>query len=706
VGTARSGGRSGGDVKVNEVPPHLSADIESQYRSIFENAVEGIYQTTVEGRYLRVNPALARIYGYGSPETLIQGLTDIAGQLYVDPHRRDDFKRAMSEAGIVQDFEAQVYRADRGVIWITENARCVRDATGAIQYYEGTVEDITQRKSNEEQIRLLATVFDSVGDGIIMVDRDLVIRAVNPAYESITGFASADLLGTKLDMLAPGYHEKTFIASVWAEIAARGRWTGEATCRRMNGGPFVAAMSISSVRDPDDETAHYVVTCGDISFRKKQEERILHQANFDLLTQLPNRWLTTERLQQALLYAERQKSGLAVLFIDMNGFKQINDGLGHQAGDELLKQVAKRLRASTRLSDVVGRLGGDEFLIVAADATEPKVGSSLAHKLLYSFADPFQIHGREIFCMPSIGVAHYPDDGNTAELLVRNADMAMYAAKQNKARPIVLFEPHMLSVAAERLDIENDLRRAYERREFVLHFQPKVDSGSHRIVGAEALVRWMHPEKGLVPPGAFISLAEECGLITTIGEWTMREACTHFMRWQELGLELKSVSVNLSPTQFLDRGLTGVVERILKETKMPPGCLELELTESAMSVDMEQAITTLGILKSMGVKLSIDDFGTGYSSLAYLKRLPIDVVKIDRSFVKDLATNAADGKIVEAIIDLADGLGFNVVAEGVETGAQAEFLRANHCELLQGYLFSRPVDAGAFTTLLERPPSA
>ncbi len=688
---------------MNKVSKNVTADIESQYRSIFENAVEGIYQTTVEGRYLRVNPALAKVYGYDTTEDLIKGLTDIAGQLYVDPTRRDDFKRIMSDDGVVRDFEAQVYRADHSVIWITENARCVRGSDGSIMFYEGTVEDITRRKSDEEQIKLLAKVFDSVGDGILIVDRSLTIKAVNPAYEAITSFSAEELVGTKLDILAPGYHEKTFLPSVWAELNARGHWSGEATCRRLNGSPFVAALSLAAVDGSGDAPGHFIVTCSDISFRKKQEQRIRHQANYDLLTQLPNRWLATERLEQAILLAQRQKSGLAVLYLDLNGFKQVNDGMGHQAGDELLRLVAKRLRASTRLSDVVGRLGGDEFIIGASDLTYPKAGSNLAHKILYNFADPFVISGREIYCLPSIGVAHYPNDGNTADLLVRNADMAMYAAKQNKARPVVVFEPHMLSVAEERLDIENDLRRALARQEFVLYYQPKVDSTTHEILGAEALVRWQHPEKGFVPPGSFISLAEECGLITAIGEWTLREACNQFVRWQAEGTPIKSVSVNLSPLQFLDRNLVDVVQRIIVETKMPPGSLELELTEGAMSVDIEQAITTLGNLRALGVKLSIDDFGTGYSSLAYLKRLPIDVVKIDRSFVKDLGKTAADGQIVGAIITLADRLGFNVVAEGVETDEQADLLKASQCELLQGYLFSKPVDPAAFSALFKKP---
>ncbi len=682
-----------------------SSDAEIQYRSIFENAVEGIYQTTVNGQYLRVNPALAKIYGYDSPDALIADLTDIAGQLYLDPTRRDAFKKSMADEGIVRDFEAQIYRADDTIIWITENARCVRDAAGKILYYEGTVEDITRRKADEQQIRLLAKVFESVGDGILIVDRDLTVRAVNPAYETITGFAAPELIEKPLDILAPGYHEKTFLPAIWHEVNLRGTWTGEATCRRLNGNPFVATLSASTVRDENGELSHTIITCADISFRKKQEHRIKHQASYDFLTNLPNRWLINDRLEQAISRAVRQKTSLAVLYLDLNGFKQINDGMGHQAGDELLRSVASRLRSSTRLSDIVGRLGGDEFLIVATDVNDQNSSKQLADKLLYSFAHPFVVEGREIYCLPSIGISHYPNDGNTAQLLIRNADMAMFAAKQSKARAAVCFESHMLSAASERLSIENDLRRALERQEFVLYFQPKVESASHGIVAAEALVRWQHPERGLLPPGSFISFAEECGLIAAIGEWTLREACRQFVNWRAAGLSIKSVSVNLSPTQFLDPHLIDVVKRIINETKIDPNCLELELTEGAMSVDIEKAITTLGTLKALGVKLSIDDFGTGYSSLAYLKRLPIDIVKIDRSFVKDLDHSPADSDIVGAIIGLADRLGFGVVAEGVETNGQANILRTTQCALLQGYLFGRPLSADEFVNLARKPPT-
>jgi len=676
--------------------------VEAQYRSIFENAVEGIYQTTLAGRYLRVNPALARIYGYESPEALVVGLTDIAGQLYVDPNRREIFKRRMALEGVVTDFEAQVYRRDGSIIWITENARCVRNGDGTFLYYEGTVEDISRRKADEEQIRLLAAVFDSVHDGILIVDRRFFVRAVNPAYSVLAGFAAEELLGRKLDILEPGLQETSFLAAAQRELANTGHWAGEAACRRRTGEPFMAALSFATVRDGDASPSHVVVTCADISHRKQQEARIWHHANYDTLTQLPNRYLLNERLQQAILRAERAGSGLAVLFLDLNGFKQINDGLGHATGDELLRLVAKRLQSCTRGSDIVGRLGGDEFLMVAPDIDGRADAINLAEKILYNFADPFRLGGREIYCQPAIGIAFYPEDAADSGTLIRNADIAMYAVKARKADRYAAFTPAMHKATAAKLNIETELHRAFERHELLLHFQPKVEAQSGRVVGAEALVRWQHPSRGLVPPTDFIPLAEECGLIMQIGEWTLREACRQFMEWRGAGLAIASISVNLSPSQFLDHKLVSVVARIIAETGIEPACLELELTEGAMSVDIEKAIATLESLRALGVKLSVDDFGTGYSSLAYLKRLPLDVVKIDRSFVKDLGANAADGKIVGAIIDLASVLGFRVVAEGVETQEQARILRAAECDLFQGYLFSRPVEPGRFMELAQQ----
>jgi diguanylate cyclase (GGDEF)-like protein/PAS domain S-box-containing protein len=681
----------------------ITLDLESQYRSIFENAVEGIYQTTVDGRYLRVNPALAQIYGYASPEAMIAALTDIAGQLYVLPQKRDEFTRAMTEHGLIQNFEAQVYRVDHSVIWITENARCVRDAGGAILYFEGTVEDITQRKANEEQIRLLATVFDSVGDGILIVDGERLIRAVNPAYETLTHCTAEELVGKTLDMFAHGTYEKSFLPTIWAEVARTGRWTGEAMCWRKDSDPFIAELSFSAVRGGGEIAQFVVITCADISLRKQQEQRIWHHANYDLLTQLPNRLLVTERLQQAMLAVDRQRTGLAVLFLDLNGFKDVNDALGHQAGDDLLRAVASRLRACTRASDVVGRFGGDEFLIIAPGVVDREKLISITDKILYTFSDPFRIGERSVYCRPSIGVAYYPEDGKTPETLIHHADIAMYEAKKGKSERFVVFEPRMQKTIAYRLDLQNDLQRALEQDEFELHYQPKFDSESGLVLGAEALLRWRHPERGLLLPGEFIGLAEESGLIVPIGEWTLRHACTQFVRWRQDGLPIETVAVNLSPRQFLDINLLTTVESVIAATGIDRACLELELTESAMAVDVERAISTLTALKGLGVRLSIDDFGTGYSSLGRLKSLPVDVIKIDRAFIRDLGNNAADGKIVKAIIDLAEVVGFDVIAEGVETVHQADILRGLRCRLLQGYLISHPVEASQFRKFLGTP---
>lgn len=676
-------------------------DLRDQYRSIFENAIEGIYQTTIDGRYLRVNPALARIYGYPSPDALMSALTDIAGQLYVDPTRRTAFQAAMAEEGFVQNFEAEIYRRDGQTIWISETARCVRGRLGEILYYEGMVEDVTARRASEQKLRLMATVFDSVADGILIVDRDLTVMAVNPAHEAISGFTREDMLGQPLGMLLePGFHEQQFLPGIWATLQREGRWSGEATCRHKDGPPFVGALSMAQVRGGEGDFGHAVVTCSNISERKEQEQRIWHHANYDLLTQLPNRWLLTERLSQAILAARRHDTMLAVLFLDLNGFKQINDGMGHQAGDRLLQQVARRLQCSTRLSDIIGRLGGDEFLVVAPDLDSREAAVHFVDKILYSLGEPFQINGQQIFCQPSIGVACFPEDGDDAETLIRHSDLAMYEAKRDKQQRFVPYTPVMEARSNQQIAIESELRQAIERQDLVLHFQPKAAGDTRQLTGAEALVRWRHPMRGLVPPGEFIPIAEESGLILPLGGWVLREACRQFAEWLAQGLDLPRLSINLSLRQFRDADFLRTLHRVIEQTGLPATAIELELTESAMLVDIDATIAMLRSLKALGVRLAIDDFGTGYSSLAYLKRLPIDVVKIDRSFVCELAENRVDRKIVRAIVDLAGALGFVTVAEGVENEAQAAILGDMGCNELQGYLIGHPEPADRFEAML------
>ncbi|GAA0582685.1 sensor domain-containing protein [Caenispirillum bisanense] len=689
------------DITEQQVVERAVREAERRWRSIFENAVEGIYQSTLQGGYIQVNPALARIYGYDSPRDLMEGLTDIAGQLYVDPEARDRFKALMERSGVVREFEAQVRRRDGEIIWITENARCVRDDGGRLLYYEGTVEDITARKQAEEEIRMLAKVFESVAEGILLIDEGRVVRAANPAFTAITGHAADTLVGRPVALLAAGFHEKNLERDIWAAAARDGVWRGEVWAERAGDRPFLMDLSVTTVRDDSGAILRYVAACTDITRRKGDEERIRFQANYDQLTRLPNRHLITDRLDQAILRARRNGGRVGVLFLDLDRFKYVNDSYGHAAGDELLKLTARRLRHCVRMSDAVGRLGGDEFLIVLPECGAGNIGAYIAEKVLYSLSEPFTVVGRELFCVPSIGIAYWPDHGDDAAELIRNADVAMYHAKRGGERRYAAFEASMAQRSLAVLTMENELRMAVGRNAFELHFQPKVDAVTQRVTGAEALIRWPHPRLGLVSPMQFIPLAEDSGLIIPMGRWILREACRLMQGWRAAGIAPVSISVNVSPRQFTDQGLLSTIAQALEETGLPPACLDLEITESVMSGDVERVISTLEALKGMGVTLSVDDFGTGYSSLNYLKTFPIDTLKIDQTFVRDLmAPSGKEAAICSTIITLARNLGFSTVAEGVETAEHAGLLSEMGCDTLQGYWFSRPLPAEAFERYL------
>lgn len=679
---------------------------EAQYRSIFENAQEGIYQTTPDGGYLRVNPALARIYGYDSPDALIHELTDIAGQLYVDSDARERFKALMEGDGVVHDFEARIYRRDGAVIWITENARCVRGTDGEILYYEGTVEDITDRKRAEEEIRLLAKVFESVAEGIVLLDEQGLVQAVNPAFATLTGAGNGSLRGRPLRLAADGLHEKDFMARALDTVREHGRWSGEMMAARTDGSVFPAEVSITPVRAPDGTLTHLVVKVADVSRRKQDEEHIRFHAFFDTLTRLPNRRLVLDRLETALSNALEHGRRGCVLFLDLDRFKAINDTHGHAAGDELLRLVARRLRHCVRPTDTVGRLGGDEFIILLPDCGPGNIGTYVAEKVLYNMSEPFVLTGSEQFCIPSIGITYFPDDAHRVEDVLRCADAAMYNAKKGGERRYSVYAPHMGRRSVELVTLENDLRLAAARGELELHYQPKVDAATLKLVGAEALIRWRHPTHGMISPGTFIPLAEETGMILSIGRWVLRKAARQLGRWRARGLDLPSVSVNVSALQFTDPTFAATVQAVIAETGIDPSRLDLEITETAMSDDVERALHTLRTLKDMGVTLSIDDFGTGYSSLNYLKTLPIDTLKIDQTFVRDVVSQAKDAAIASTIITLAQNLGFSVVAEGVETEDQAVFLRDRGCHHLQGYWIARPLKVSDFTELLEGKPAA
>ncbi|MDR6583409.1 MULTISPECIES: putative bifunctional diguanylate cyclase/phosphodiesterase [Herbaspirillum] len=568
------------DVTERKEAAQALQEAERRYRSIFENAIEGVFQTTPDGTYIAVNPALARIYGYHSPEDLIVGLRDISHQLYVEPERRTEFMRLMEQHGSVSNFESRVYRRDGDIIWISENARAVYDDADKLICYEGTVEAITERKLYEAEMR--------------------------------------------------------------------------------------------------------------------------HQATHDALTGLPNRNMLHEHLQRAIQVA-RQKGGLtAVVFVDLDQFKFINDSLGHQVGDELLKTVAQRLQACLRDTDMVARQGGDEFVLVLQNQTGGEQGiAEVMQRILAAVARPWQAGDREFQVTASIGVSRYPADGKDVETLLKQADSAMYRAKEQGRNNFQFFAPWMDTQVSNRLEMLINLRRALDQDEFKLYYQPKLSLKDGSVIGAEALIRWQSPEQGMVPPDRFIPFAEDAGLIVPIGEWVLRTACHQNKCWQQAGLPTIPVAVNLSPRQ-LNQSLPDFVSDVLAQSGLAPSCLELEITENVVMKDAEKSVATLHALKRLGLQISVDDFGTGYSSLSYLRRFPVDALKIDKSFVRDIARDADSAAIVKAVISLAHILNLRVIAEGVEDEEQHAFLKENACDEVQGYYFGKPMAVADFTEWLTR----
>ncbi|HUY82011.1 MAG TPA: EAL domain-containing protein [Acidobacteriaceae bacterium] len=556
---------------------------EEKYRRIFVEAVIGIYQTTPDGRVLSANPALARLFGYDSPEELMADRTDVAGQGYVDPSERELFKRLVEEKGSVRDLEYQAYRKDGSKMWLLENARVVRDTSGATLYYEGTVANITDRKAAEEKVQYLAY--------------------------------------------------------------------------------------------------------------------------YDALTGLPNRTLLEDRLTRALASARRRKEKVAVLFLDLDRFKDINDAFGRPLGDLLLQEFAKRLERCVREQDSVarldvGRLNGDEFLIVLTGIKDISEAAVAAKRFMDTMTVEFAIQGHSLVITFSLGISIFPEHGVDGETLIKNADAAMNCAKDRGRNNFQFFTEDMNAQIVERLALESSLRLALDRKEFFLVYQPQMDIVTGKITGVEALLRWQHPELGLVPPDKFIPIAEKSNLIQPIGEWVLRTACAQARKWQDEGLDAVPVAVNVSMVQFRQENFRKLIGKVLLETGLASQYLELELTESLLLSDAEMTLSVLQDLKAMGLKLAIDDFGTGYSSLSYLKRFPISKLKIDRSFIRDVAVNPDDAAITTAIIAMAKQLKLKVIAEAVEDEAQLLFLRENHCDEIQGYYFCKPLAVDAVADFL------
>ena len=559
---------------------------------------------------------------------------------------------------------------------------------------------------SEAERGLSAAVFENSSDAIMVSDHDNRVISVNPAFCEITGYLREEVIGKNPGMLSAGRQPREFYQEMWNCLRGSGRWDGEIWNRRKSGEIYPEWLSISTVKNQQGETTHYVGIFSDITERKQAEERVRHLAHYDALTDLPNRTLFHDRLQQALIQAQRSHDQVAVMFIDLDRFKIINDTLGHNVGDLLLQAVAQRLTNCVRQGDTVCRQGGDEFVILLPQISHAEDAALVAQKILESVNRPFVLDGHELHIGASIGISFFPADGVDTETLMKNADVAMYRAKELGRNNYQFYLSDMNARSFERLALETSLRRAVEHDELDVYYQPLMDAHSNKLVGMEALVRWHHPDLGLVNPAQFIPLAEETGMIIPIGAWVLRHACMQAREWHKQGHGALRVSVNLSARQFRQTDFAGSVRRILDETGFDPHYLELEVTESLLMHNIEENIVVLNELKAMGISIAVDDFGTGYSSLSYLKRLPIDTLKIDRSFVNDVNSNHDDAAIVDAIISLAQSLTLKVIAEGVETSDQQNFLESHQCDEMQGFLFSRPVPAAEFTALLEKLPQA
>jgi len=660
-----------------------------------EQAPVGVALIDRERRVHYANSAFGEVVGVPMTEIIGASIEELCES--EDVRRLHERLATGSADGTRWRGDLRFTRGDGERRWGRVSISPIRDEAGVVTHHAVMAEDVTERRETVEQLKRASLVFSSSRDGVLITDPDAVIIDVNAAFEVMSGYSKEELVGRKASIIRGPRHGEAFFAEMWKALARDGHWEGEIWNRKRDDTLYPQWTSISAVRDENGAISQYVAICTDITERRAAEERIRHLAFHDDMTGLPNRFLLERRFETAVEIARRGGSHFALLYVDLDRFKNVNDTLGHGFGDKLLRAAAGRLSALVGPTDTVSRPGGDEFIVLAGEARGEAEAAELAGRIVGALSEAYRIGGHEVAVPASVGIALFPTHGDDLETLLKRADAAMYHAKAVGRKRFRFFEDALDRRTTEFFLVENALRTALRRSELTLHYQPQVDLKHGGWVGMEALSRWDSPELGSVTPDRFIPVAEESGLILELGSWVLDEACRQAAQWRDRGLDRLTMAVNLSMLQFRQDDLIEMVRGALARWSLPPEALELEVTESALMIDADHTIRALEGLRKLGVGLAIDDFGTGYSSLAYLKRFPVDKLKIDKSFVRELSSESDDARICRAIIGLAEAFRMSVVAEGVETDRQRDWLRDAGCALGQGWLFSKakaPDDLG------------
>ena len=676
------------------------AEAEERTRNIVDHIADGIIAVDEQGRICSLNNAAQSIFGHGADEILGKNVSMLMPEPFRSQH--DSYIKEYCAGGgghtigVTREFPALHRDGHTFPIELTLTVA----KQGSERVFIGLIRDVTERKRAAQQELLASKVMESSLESIVITDAKNRIQYVNPAFVDITGYSFEEALGQNPSFLSSGRHDGSFYKNMWDTLHNAGSWQGEIWDRRKDGSLYLKWLSISVIENVKNEITHYVGIASDITERKQTEERFKDLAHHDQLTGLPNRQLFNDRLNHAIIQSSRTKTVLALLFIDLDRFKVVNDTLGHEVGDTLLIEVANRISDKVRGGDTVARLGGDEFVLILPDIKTASNAAHVAQSLIDSINQPVVVDDHDCSIGASIGISFYPDDGADSSTLLRYADIAMYRAKSIGGSSFCLFDKQMEDEAGRRLALEMRLRKAINEEQFFLNYQPLVSGKSGRPIAFEALIRWHAPGIGIVAPDEFIPLSEETGQIIEIGEWVLEAACRQLVEWRTLGLNVIPVAVNISTRQLLEKEFVSHIKKLLKRYRLDAEFLELELTESTLMKYPDEAEKVLTECSKLGIRISIDDFGTGYSSLAYLKHLPVNKLKIDRSFISHITEDSRVQAIVTSVIHLAHSLGMQVVAEGVETQEQLNQLQALDCELLQGFLFSKPVSAEVAAEIL------